>query len=206
MRASQCPSLPGASWTWESILLISGVTKTVAIEVDSLAFIINHVFLPPKLPQRSEIDAGEHLHNSTLLRLCVRAAEGYQQLAPWEVQEAWEHAVKMLMNFSLLDNSNALDAGAFKKVVLDMKLGGWFCPRGLNCCYSLIKRYRCSGFAHWCPKRRAHTSANNQFDDIPVLWSVTIDFRNIETNRESLLLLSWPRYFCGSQKAQAQTL
>jgi len=96
----------------------------VDIEADSLTFIINHVFLPPKLPQRSEVDAGEH--NSALLRLCIRAAEDYQRYVSWEVQEVWEPALKMLVNFSRLENSNALDAGTFKKTVLDMKPGGGF--------------------------------------------------------------------------------
>ncbi|KAF8454797.1 hypothetical protein BGX38DRAFT_1171611 [Terfezia claveryi] len=91
------------------------------IEADSLTFIINHVFLPPKLPQKSEVDAGEH--NSALLRLCVRAAEDYKQFVSWEVQEAWEPAFKMLENFSRLDNANALDASAFKRAVLGMKPG-----------------------------------------------------------------------------------
>jgi len=96
--------------------------STVEIGPDSLAFIINHVFLPPKLPQKSEVDAGEH--HSALLRLCVRAAEEYQHLVSWEIQEVWEPAVRMLMNFSRLDNPNALDAAAFKKTVLGMKPGG----------------------------------------------------------------------------------
>ncbi|KAF8429094.1 hypothetical protein EV426DRAFT_672940, partial [Tirmania nivea] len=90
-------------------------------EADSLTFIINHVFLPPKLPQKSEVDAGEH--NSALLRLCVRAAKDYTQLVSLEIEEMWEPAVKMLENFSRLDNSNALDAAAFRKTVLGMKSG-----------------------------------------------------------------------------------
>lgn len=45
---------------------------------------------------------------------------------PWEVQEVWEPALRMLVNFSRLNNSNALDAGAFRKTVLGMKPGGGF--------------------------------------------------------------------------------
>ncbi|KAF8459799.1 hypothetical protein BDZ91DRAFT_851880 [Kalaharituber pfeilii] len=98
------------------------------IELESLTFIINHIFLPPKLPQKADADPGEH--NSVLLKLCLVVAEEYQSrsLDPqgrgsWELHEMWVPAVKMLGNFSRLDNQNSLDAHAFRRAVKDMRTG-----------------------------------------------------------------------------------
>lgn len=113
-------------------LLYHYIGITFDIEPASLTFIINHLFLPPKLPQRAESEVGDH--NTALLDLCVHVAEAYLEqieswIGPsvdesWELQDMWGPVVKMLKNFQSLENHNSLDAEAFKKKVRGMKPDG----------------------------------------------------------------------------------
>ena len=102
------------------------------IEPASLTFIINHLFLPPKLPQ--QVDSGVAGHNSALLKVCVHVAESFQHKIEsvdgfsseesLRMQEKWEPVVRMLKNFASLENYNSLDAKAFKKKLLVMRTDG----------------------------------------------------------------------------------
>lgn len=94
------------------------------IDDNSLTSIINHVFLPPKLPQKGEINHNIEKYNEELLRLCTTAAQNYRDRQSWEVHSLWEPAVRMLENFSYLHNPSFLDSGAFSKTVKQMETGG----------------------------------------------------------------------------------
>jgi hypothetical protein len=92
------------------------------IGMDSLSFIINHVFLPPKLPQEAEADLGER--NPTLLRVVRDIAKSYHERRGHDRDDQWTPAVKMLTTLGQLENNNSLDPTAFRKSVRHMESGG----------------------------------------------------------------------------------
>jgi len=87
-------------------------------------FIVNHVFLPPQLPQHAEDYTDES--TSALLRLLHRCSDAYiRQLATSSFQDSpWPAAVKMLQLFIKLETSNAFSAQAFASAVTGMDHGG----------------------------------------------------------------------------------
>ena len=119
---------------WFEVLLILYRYLGIKFDIEStsLAFIINHLFLPPKLPQQADSDVAGN--NSALLKVCVHVAESYQHeiesldgsgsKKSSEMKDKWEPVARMLRNFASLENYNSLDADAFKQMVLAMKTDG----------------------------------------------------------------------------------
>lgn len=95
--------------------------NTDEISPDYFDFVINHVFLPPKLPQRAEEFTGEK--NFVLLQLLQHASDLYARYLP-RSDSAWPAVVKMLEHFGMLENINSLPAHEFTKAVREMKDGG----------------------------------------------------------------------------------
>ncbi|KAI5846642.1 hypothetical protein DFP73DRAFT_546547 [Morchella snyderi] len=89
--------------------------------MDSLSYIINHVFLPPKLPQEAETDVGER--NSALLKVVRDIAEYYCERKGHDINEQWAPAVKMLTTLGKFDNNGSFNAEAFRKSVRYMESG-----------------------------------------------------------------------------------
>ncbi|KAI3609463.1 hypothetical protein WG66_001304, partial [Moniliophthora roreri] len=60
-----------------------------------LSYIINHVFLPPKLPQSCDESAENY---AGLCRVILRCAQEYREKVPEEERPRWDPVVKMLDN------------------------------------------------------------------------------------------------------------
>lgn len=92
------------------------------IDPGHLKFIINHVFLPPKLPQQS--DEGTGAKNATFLKLIRHVAEVYHQNMTGSENLQWVPIVQMLNTLCLLENGSSLPAEAFLDAVARMTTGG----------------------------------------------------------------------------------
>ena len=64
----------------------------------TLGFIINHVFLPPELPQKDDSGLWQNgpAHRKALTKMCYDAFKSFQSLHPPEQQARLEPIVKML--------------------------------------------------------------------------------------------------------------
>lgn len=89
---------------------------------EELEYIINHVFLPPKLPQKAEdyTDA----KNSTLLKLLQHVAETYLQNGTDSERLQWALIIRMLTNLRSLENGSSLPNKEFRDAIVGMKTGG----------------------------------------------------------------------------------
>lgn len=94
------------------------------IAQETLEFIINHVFLPPKLPQKA--DEGTGGGNAMLLKLIQHAAETYTRRITMET--LWKPVVEMLKNLCELESSDSHSASTFSNAVRSMKTGGSCTP------------------------------------------------------------------------------
>ena len=82
---------------------------------------MNHVFLPPRLPQSADNENTGEL-NSALLRLLNDAADRYKPMQA--NSHSWPAALKMLRNFARFENTKPLATDAFAKAVANMVNGG----------------------------------------------------------------------------------
>ncbi|KAI5800152.1 hypothetical protein DFH27DRAFT_653152 [Peziza echinospora] len=80
---------------------------------EEFAFLFNHIFLPPKLPQQAENDVEDK--NSALIQLVLHAVRGYSALAGGD-DFRWSYIEKMLRNMSRLQSHGSFDARTFQKV------------------------------------------------------------------------------------------
>jgi len=86
-------------------------------------FIINHVFLPPQLPQHADDSANEN--TSELLRLLLHCSEVYsRQLSTSNCNNSqWPAVIQMMQCFVKFENTG-LSAQVFSTAVMGMKDGG----------------------------------------------------------------------------------
>ncbi len=90
----------------------------------SLTYIINHVFMPPKLPQAND-DSAEN--DEALCTTAFRCAEEYVAHLPTEKLPAWRSVVSMLSRIRELyvaHNVNVFDAKTVKRLLKTMIPGG----------------------------------------------------------------------------------
>ncbi|KAI9450186.1 hypothetical protein BJY52DRAFT_1126070 [Lactarius psammicola] len=58
--------------------------------------VVNHVFLPPKLPQKAPTDEAERGTNVALCHILIQAAQAFSQCLPPPQQLSWAHMIKMI--------------------------------------------------------------------------------------------------------------
>jgi len=87
-------------------------------------FIINHVFLPPKLPQQGEDAMREG--NTTLLKLLLHCSEDYaRQCNTTDLPASrWPIVIKMMRCFVGFEDQHAACGDPFELAVKDMDDGG----------------------------------------------------------------------------------
>lgn len=91
---------------------------------DSLDYIINHVFLPPQLPQSGDDLSGEN--NSSLLKLLHFTAFQYSRQFTGSAfaDSPWPRTVKMLRHFERFENTDSFSANTFTDAIYGMIDGG----------------------------------------------------------------------------------
>lgn len=92
------------------------------LDSETLEYIINHVFLPPKLPQKAEDHTDAK--NSTLLKILQYIAETYLQNGTDSERSQWTLIIRMLTSLRSLENGSSLPIKEFCDVVVGMKTGG----------------------------------------------------------------------------------
>ena len=80
---------------------------------------LNHVFLPPKLPQA---DDSKLEHDIALCEFTYRASVDFQGLLPEDQQQQWSSIVRMLE--MLLDSTIRLDRATLQQDILNLDEGG----------------------------------------------------------------------------------
>lgn len=71
-----------------------------------LNYIINHVFLPPKLPQKDDSDVSK---TNALIDMMLKASESFQDRIPKHERSEWVPCIKMIRNMrELKDRSGNL--------------------------------------------------------------------------------------------------
>lgn len=87
-----------------------------------LDYIITHVFLPPKLPQKGELDRDE---GKALIDLITEAAAEWKNIIPSEERPDWEPIVRMLHH---LRDFQTLSEGQVASWITQMHPGGTSTP------------------------------------------------------------------------------
>jgi hypothetical protein len=121
-----------------------------------LDYLVNHVFLPPKLPQEEEND--HHAKELSLLEFISTAADEFHRLlqepdcgANQSAITTWSTVHRMLRASKDLHSSETLDADLTLKALLGMKVDGTSIPvhpnsRALHIC-------RCNSSLYYRPER-----------------------------------------------------
>jgi hypothetical protein len=128
---------------------------TEALRSDELTFLINHIFLPPKLPQAEESSTTKK--DRILVKALKAAAEKYRDVEGVHGKERMVIVGNMLSSYLAIKSSGqgAISAAILGEKIRDMKSGG----NGNHVCfYILISRqlisllYQMS--LHWTFQRK----------------------------------------------------
>jgi hypothetical protein len=97
---------------------------------DHLTYIINHLFLPPKLPQE---DDSSPTGTQALLQHVTESAAAFvgslrNQNVDLSVLHCWRTLHKMLESMALLHRSEYIPLKGLRDSINDMKIGGAFTP------------------------------------------------------------------------------
>jgi hypothetical protein len=90
--------------------------------LEDALYILNHVFLPPKLPQEDDAD---RIRDVVLCRLVYDASLEFTQSLPEIQRPQWLIVTQMLDMF--LETTRILDKKRLIEKILQMKDGGRFC-------------------------------------------------------------------------------
>jgi hypothetical protein len=127
---------------------------TSSYSANHLSFLVNHIFLPPKLPQRSD---GSTEENRILLDFVVDCARTYEEGVG---HPQWAVVTKMLENLQWLKRNGSISGNNLKSRIREMKDQGLcilFGPIGLlvSVVADQWDTCRCYCATHYCPERRA---------------------------------------------------
>jgi hypothetical protein len=92
---------------------------------DILRSVIEHVFLPPKLPQAGPSEETEYKTNVALYNSLVEAARLFLQNVPSSQRPLWTHMIKM-MELARRSAKVPFEEADLQHVFSDMAVGGMF--------------------------------------------------------------------------------
>lgn len=92
---------------------------------DILRSIIEHVFLPPRLPQAGPSEETENKTNMALCNNLVEAARDFLQIVPSSQRPLWKHMIKM-MELTCRTAIAPFEEADLQHVFSDMAVGGMF--------------------------------------------------------------------------------
>jgi hypothetical protein len=92
-----------------------------------LRYIVNHVFLPPNLPQKDDQPESYYANDHDLALLILRcASEFYEEAARSDVELSvrWKPILKMLENFAHLNDAEPFTADDLQDRLISLSDGG----------------------------------------------------------------------------------
>jgi hypothetical protein len=118
-------------------------------KLHQLGYIINHIFLPPELPQQYDHDLD---NDCALCDVILTSAMTYRQSLPLDEQIRWDPIVKMLQSLYKFHDSDVFSKDSINEAVREMQPGGMlrslFSERELT----TVIRARYISAADTCPK------------------------------------------------------
>ena len=119
-----------------------------------LNYIINHVFLPPKLPQKDDSDATK---DSYLVEELLTALKSFQTHVPEQERLEWIPCIKMVRNMlQIRDHVGGLVAKEVKATLRGMVDGGTNLPTSGNKTVLTTFAFRYPGVAYPLPECGIH--------------------------------------------------
>jgi hypothetical protein len=93
------------------------------IDSNILCSVVEHVFMPPKLPQKAPAKEVEQETNAALCLFLLDAAHAFRQSLPHSQRSTWNHMVKMIE--LVWRDVKALSARAdLQSALSDLSVGG----------------------------------------------------------------------------------
>jgi hypothetical protein len=86
---------------------------------DTLRYVLNHVFLPPKLPQQDDYDAE---NDAALCRFAYEASLEFATFLSQSQQRQWSIVIQMLKN--MLESTRALEKDVLVTKISHLQIGG----------------------------------------------------------------------------------
>ena len=100
-------------------------TLTADDDSDILRLVIDHVFSPPKLPQKEPSEEIKQKTNVALCNCLIRAARDFLQDVPSSQRPLWRHMIKM-MELARRAAEVPLEEADLQRVFSNMAIGGMF--------------------------------------------------------------------------------
>ena len=108
----------------------------MALSSESLRYIVDHVFLPPKLPQEAETVQVEQQAGSDLLALILREAQVFNNLLiSAEAREAWDTIIKTFQSWTNVAASGCIPELLVARQLADMAPTGKCNPETFTAYY-----------------------------------------------------------------------
>jgi hypothetical protein len=95
------------------------------LDADILRSVIEHVFMPPKLPQRGPDGETQRKTNVALCDSLIEAAQDFLQIIPSSESPLWEHMIKMIQ-LPRRAAKAPLKTADLQYALSDMALGGTY--------------------------------------------------------------------------------
>lgn len=128
------------------------------IDNSTLGYIINHVFLPPTLPCRVDVNVEPKIQS--LLGLIKGSAKAYQD-GLTASKSQWDSGIKMLSMMEEIQPRGCLSSQNLDKAIGNMRTGGDAFTDMMSLGYS-NKFYRCFSPAHPSAKCWANFASNGR--------------------------------------------
>jgi hypothetical protein len=92
---------------------------------DALRSVVEHVFMPPKLPQQAPSETTEQETSVALCRLLLEAARDFHQCLSQSQRSTWSHMIKM-MELVWRNVRASLDEADLQSTLSSLTVGGGF--------------------------------------------------------------------------------
>lgn len=90
----------------------------------SLEYLVNHLVLPPKLPQSAEPDSTTAVAEKCLLDLVRSSLQAYRQQCPSESRKSWLEIQGMLLLWANTEPCEEMSAKLLAQTMSNMNPGG----------------------------------------------------------------------------------
>ncbi|KAI9432129.1 hypothetical protein H4582DRAFT_1999398 [Lactarius indigo] len=95
------------------------------IDSDVLRSVVEHVFMPPKLPQVGQDEKAERESNMAICHVLIEAARSFLQVLPYSQRPQWEHMIKMMESVRRVAKS-PFETAELQRTLSNMTIGDVF--------------------------------------------------------------------------------